>query len=165
MGSIPGPGRFHMPQAAEPGCRSCWALCLQPMLHNRSHHKEPLHHNQRVPLLAVTRESPCAVIKTSTAIVKPKNWNYPLYSNWEAGSKWWCRTLGSPRPANSSEQLHGLSWWPSGKEPAHQFGRHRFIPLPGRSHMPGSNWVQVPSLLKPTHPRACAPQEKPTYRS
>ena len=41
------------------------------------------------------------------------------------------------------------------------------IPGLGRSHMPHSNWVRVPQLLrcmlqlpKPTHPRACALQQR-----
>ena len=28
-------------------------------------------------------------------------------------------------------------------------------------HMPQGNWAHVSQIRKPTHPRACAPQEKP----
>ena len=28
-------------------------------------------------------------------------------------------------------------------------------------HTPRGNWNRVSQILKPTHPRACAPQEKP----
>ena len=124
-GSIPGPGRFHVLRNDYVRVLQLLSLCLEPVFHNRrSHHKEPLHHNQRVPLLAVTRESPRAATKSQHSHCKTKKLKlYPLYSNWEAGSKWWCRTLGSPRPANSSKlQLHGLSSLPNGKDPAHSAG-------------------------------------------
>ena len=40
-----------------------------------------------------------------------------------------------------------------------------------RFHMPQGNWAHMPVALKPTHPRACAPQqekhhnEKPTQHN
>ena len=49
MGSIPGPGRFHMLQVAtEPKCAKTVELMhLQLRLHKRSHHNEkPMHHNK-----------------------------------------------------------------------------------------------------------------------
>ena len=60
--------------ALEPASHHYWACVLQllkpvhlePMLHNkRSHHNEkPAHHNKELPLLATTRESPRAAMKT-----------------------------------------------------------------------------------------------------
>ena len=35
------------------------------------------------------------------------------------------------------------------------------IPGPGRFHVLWGNWARAPQLLKPVHPRACAPQEMP----
>ena len=66
-GSIPGPGRFHMPPsnwACAP--QRLMAVCLQPMLcDKRSHHSEkPMHLNEEKPLLAATRESPSAAMQT-----------------------------------------------------------------------------------------------------
>ena len=60
--------------ALEPASHNYWArgpqllkpACLEPVLrHKRSYHnKKPVYHNEEYPLLAVTRESPCAATKT-----------------------------------------------------------------------------------------------------
>ena len=60
--------------ALEPTNHNYWAQVpqllkharLEPVLRNkRSHHNEkPVHHNEEQPLLAATRESPCAATKT-----------------------------------------------------------------------------------------------------
>ena len=47
-GSIPGPGRFHMPQSNMSMGHKYWSLrALEPVLHSKkSHHSEkPMHHN------------------------------------------------------------------------------------------------------------------------
>ena len=79
MGSIPGLGRFHMPEGNEAhGLQllspSSWVcelqllkpLCLEPMLCNkRSHHNEKsMRHNKEWFLLTETRESPLLAMKT-----------------------------------------------------------------------------------------------------
>ena len=61
IGSIPGPGRSHMPIATKPNMPQLlkpWHL--QPALcSKRCHHnEEPAHCNEEQPLLATTRESP-----------------------------------------------------------------------------------------------------------
>ena len=78
-GSIPGLGRSHMLRSNEAHAPQLLSLrsrahepqllkpsCLEPVLHNnRSHHYEkPVHHNEKQPLLATTRESPRAAMKT-----------------------------------------------------------------------------------------------------
>ena len=60
MGSIPGPGRSHMPQSNEPHATTTEPVCLKPVLHNeRSRCNEkpvrwnrvaPTHPNQRKPV-------------------------------------------------------------------------------------------------------------------
>ena len=67
----------------------------------------------------------------------------------------------------------GLPWWLRGKESASQCRWHGFHPWSRRPHMLSGSEAhapqlrnlcsrsQEPQLLKPTWPRACAPQQKP----
>ena len=78
MGSIPGPGRSHMPWSSQAHAPQLLNLCsrarephlLKPaciklMLPKRSHRNEkPVHPNKEQPLLAATRESPHPAAKT-----------------------------------------------------------------------------------------------------
>ena len=78
-GSIPGPGRSHMPgsgwahvpQLLSLRSRACAPQLLKPtslepvLCNKRSHDNErPAHRNEEWPPLAATRESPCAATQT-----------------------------------------------------------------------------------------------------
>ena len=86
IGLSPGPGRSHMPRSNWAMHHNCWASALEPashnwwacllqllkpvlletVLHNRRGHRNerPLHRGKEWPLLATTRESLCAAMKT-----------------------------------------------------------------------------------------------------
>ena len=67
-----------------------------------------------------------------------------------------------PPPKKNPKQI-GLPWWLSDKESVGQCRRDTgSTPDPGRSHVPWSDRACVPQLLKPVHPRACAPQQETT---
>ena len=62
MGSIPGPGRFHMPQGNKAHAPQILRLtCLKSMLCNK---RSPGTTTGEQPLLAPTRESPRTAMKT-----------------------------------------------------------------------------------------------------
>ena len=61
---------------------------------------------------------------------------------------------------------HGFPSGSAVKNPPASSGDMGLIPGAGGSHMPWSNYAGVPQLLKPTPPRACAPQqEEPEHRN
>ena len=69
MGSIPGPGGFHMPQ----GTRACEPLLLSLCAQTTEAHttracalqqERPVHRNEEQTLLTPTRESPWVAMKT-----------------------------------------------------------------------------------------------------
>ena len=66
-GLIPGPGRFHVLQAAKPVCHNCGSQqALEPVLLNkRSHCKEkPKHKTREKTRFTTTRENPCVTMKS-----------------------------------------------------------------------------------------------------
>ena len=65
--SIPGPGRFHMPQSnAASKLQLLEPVCLEPVLCRRRSRRDekPEHHSKEWPPLAATRESPRPAMKT-----------------------------------------------------------------------------------------------------
>ena len=64
-GSIPVPGRFHMPQATKapvPQLLKPMHLEPRPLQQEKSTHEKPVHPNGGHPLLTATRERPHAAI-------------------------------------------------------------------------------------------------------
>ena len=74
MGSIPGPGGFHMPQSTWARAPLLLSLCAETAeartaracaLQQGSHsNKQPAHHNEEQPSLTPTRESPWVAVRT-----------------------------------------------------------------------------------------------------